>query len=105
MPRGGSRAGAGRKAGAAKVVERKTALKAVEPEIRIIRDSVAGQAVTAAMVLTSVDEGELWRKYLLLLDDNKGLEALKYLTDGPYLNLKMHGFGLPAPGPYRGAGD
>jgi hypothetical protein len=31
------------------------------------------------MILASVDEGGLWRKHLM--DNNKGLEALKYLTD------------------------
>jgi hypothetical protein len=73
---GGKRPGAGRKPGA---IDKATALARAEPEIRIVRASAAGRAVTAAIILASVDEGGLWRKHLM--DENKGLDALKYLTD------------------------
>ena len=62
------RSGAGRKPGG---LEARTALNKVAPEIKIVRDSAAGQAVTAAIVLASVDESGLWRKHLL--DQSKGL--------------------------------
>ena len=79
MPRGGKRPGAGRKAGAEKVIERKTALKQASPEITFVRNSTGGKAVTAAIILASVDEGGLWRTHLT--DPAHGLDALKYLTD------------------------
>ena|SRR5215471_11280879 len=60
MPRGGSRPGSGGKRPGAgrksKSLDRQTALRHVEPEIRIIRNSVAGKAVTEAMILASLDE-------------------------------------------------
>ena len=76
---GGRRPGAGRKPSTAKTVQRATALKQAEPEIKIVRESVGGKAITAAIILASVDEGGLWRTHLT--DPAHGLDALKYLTD------------------------
>lgn len=81
MPRGGKRPGAGRKAGAAKTVERKTALKQADPVIKIVRDSAAGKAVTAAVILAAVDEQALWLQHLNSDDQRIAIDALKYLTD------------------------
>lgn len=63
------------------MMERKVALKKVEPEIKIVRASAAGKAVTAALILASVDEQGLWAKHLLSEDEKVSLDALKYLSD------------------------
>jgi hypothetical protein len=94
MPRGGKRSGAGRPNGTGNIIQRTTALKQVEPEIRIIRESSAGQAVTAAMILAAVDENGLWNQLLMATstiptkegpievpDWRTRLNALQYLTD------------------------
>ena len=73
MPRGGSRAGAGRKLGS---VERKTALKIAAP---LIQGATAKEAVTAAAILASVDEKALWVEELG--NPKHRLAALMYLTD------------------------
>lgn|ERR1039457_6396320 len=73
MPRGGSRAGAGRKVGS---VERKTAIRIVAP---LIQGMAAKEAVTAAAILASVDEKALWLEELA--DPRYRLKALIYLTD------------------------
>jgi hypothetical protein len=73
MPRGGSRTGAGRKVGS---VERKTALRIAAP---LIQGTTAREAVTAAAILSSVDEKALWLEELA--DPRHRLKALMYLTD------------------------
>ena len=73
MPRGGSRTGAGRKAGS---VERKTALRIAAP---LIQGMTAKEAVTAAAILAAVDEKALWLEELG--NPKNRLAALMYLTD------------------------
>ncbi len=69
------------------------ALASIQPDLTIVRGSAAGQAVTAALILASVDEGGLWRKHLTDADANISMGALKYLTDrrdGKAVEYKKH---------------
>jgi hypothetical protein len=76
MPRGGKRQGAGRKPGS---INRITALRNANQELREIKGQRAREAVTAAAVLGAIDEMGTWLK--LVADPRTRLDAMKYLTD------------------------
>jgi hypothetical protein len=78
MPRGGKRAKAGRKPGSMNKI---TALKSAEPEIKKIKGAAAKRAVTAAAVLACVDEMGLWLDLVHHKDPSVRLKTLCYLTD------------------------
>jgi hypothetical protein len=78
MPRGGKRENAGRKPGSMNKI---TALKSADPEIKEIKGAAAKRAVTAAAVLGATDEMKLWLKLLNHKDPSVQLKALCYLTD------------------------
>lgn len=76
MPRGGRRKNAGRKPSA---LERKTAIAIAKPAIDAAIGKSAREAVTAAVVLASVDELQEWKS--LIGNANTKLSAMIYLTD------------------------
>jgi len=78
MASGGKRPGAGRKPGS---VNKITALKNAEPEIKEIKGEAARRAVTAAAVLGCIDEMAMWLKLLKDKDPGVRMKALCYLTD------------------------
>jgi|SRR5581483_1360357 len=76
MPRGGSRANSGRKPGS---INRKTAIEKADKPLSEIKGKAARKAVTAAVVLASIDELKYWTE--LLKDPKTRLQAMMYLTD------------------------
>ncbi len=78
MPRGGKRDNAGRKPGSMNKI---TALKSAESEIKEIKGQSARRAVKAAAVLAATDEMKIWLKLLNHNDPSVQLKSLCYLTD------------------------